>query len=621
MTTIHKEMHASVQKGRGMQKVDWAAFSKNMPLGMDEAAVETRKKFFSVCDINGNGMVSLAEYDRGIRTFIGSGTLSDQLYKAKPAIQRAFHAARRSDVKAGKTEAVASEGGVQGLAYNDYVSRSEFRTLLAYTRQYFELWLMFCAVDTGGANYSRGNSLTSIGDSQGDRRISLAEFTAAVPMLEQWGSTNERSALKMDDPAAEFALIDENGSGYVRFDEFAKWALSRKLDLEDDDDPEGIEALLTAGAYELVTDADAVRRQERREHLEEVAMANAHGSYAAMEARKVLVSQSADDPMPPPLSVKRREMLGAGGGAALTPEKRAEVLRYLGQYDAQYSSRLLVEMRGMLKSAAISRGTPGRLGIDARISRYDCERILSKLEEPSFASLVATPATATAVPAASTLSVPPSPYASVVGSSLSARASLMGASLSARPPATPGNHPNARLERWPNPQSRSNLYSRSNLASRSNAASQAAMVSMLPETRMQNQKRVAANAHRALQASQPARGWGVREGGNPPGRVVPHKWLMSDVMERRAPTAGSGGSASARGASQAAGTDGRWEWSSKLPRAVRPRTVLVDELSRLDPLTVSTSRLRYTPSARLPASEDLISMHFLNPGDKPPMRL
>ena len=90
-------------------------------------------------------------------------------------------------------------------------------------------------------------------------------------------------------------------------------------------DPEGVEALLTAGEYELVTDADAVRRQERREHLEEVAMANAHGSYAAMEARKVLVSQSADDPMPPPLSVKRREMLGAGGGAGLTPEKRAEV--------------------------------------------------------------------------------------------------------------------------------------------------------------------------------------------------------------------------------------------------------------------------------------------------------
>ena len=76
MTTIHKEMHGSVQKSRGMQKVDWAAFSKNMPLGMDDASVETRKKFFSVCDINGNGMVSLAEYDRGLRTFIGAGTLS-----------------------------------------------------------------------------------------------------------------------------------------------------------------------------------------------------------------------------------------------------------------------------------------------------------------------------------------------------------------------------------------------------------------------------------------------------------------------------------------------------------------------------------------------------------------
>ena len=57
-----------------------------------------------------------------------------------------------------------------------------------------------------------------------------------------------------------------------------------------------------------------------------------------------------------------------------------------------------------------------------------------------------------------------------------------------------------------------------------------------------------------------------------------------------------------------------------LPMAVRPSTVLVGELSRTDPLTVSATRLRYTPSARLRGSEELVPMRFLDPGEKPPMR-
>ena len=44
----------------------------------------------------------------------------------------------------------------------------------------------------------------------------------------------------ISDPAGEFAAIDADGSGYLRFDEFASWALSKKLDLEDDDDPDNV---------------------------------------------------------------------------------------------------------------------------------------------------------------------------------------------------------------------------------------------------------------------------------------------------------------------------------------------------------------------------------------------
>ena len=42
--------------------------------------------------------------------------------------------------------------------------------------------------------------------------------------------------LQPDQVDAEFARIDANGGGLILFDEFADWALARKLDLEDDDD-------------------------------------------------------------------------------------------------------------------------------------------------------------------------------------------------------------------------------------------------------------------------------------------------------------------------------------------------------------------------------------------------
>ena len=107
-------------------------------------------------------------YDRGLRTFLGANTLSNQLFSAKPAIARAFHAARRADNKAGggangapNLTRVRGSEMVSHVDADDYVSRSEFRTLLAYTRQFFELWIMFLAVDSGGANVSLIHTLSA----------------------------------------------------------------------------------------------------------------------------------------------------------------------------------------------------------------------------------------------------------------------------------------------------------------------------------------------------------------------------------------------------------------------------------------------------------------------------
>lgn len=47
-----------------------------------------------------------------------------------------------------------------------------------------------------------------------------------------------RWGIKVDNPEAVFHQIDKNHGGVILFDEFSKWAISKSLDLEDDDDAE-----------------------------------------------------------------------------------------------------------------------------------------------------------------------------------------------------------------------------------------------------------------------------------------------------------------------------------------------------------------------------------------------
>ena len=99
-----------------------------------------------------------------------------------------------------------------GLNTDEYVSYSEFRTLLHYFRQYMELWLMFEAVDNSGNSY---------GGAAGDRKITFDEFKTAVPMIERWGSTDGRPAFTLEDPRAEGA--ERSGRG-----ETVKWKPSMR---------------------------------------------------------------------------------------------------------------------------------------------------------------------------------------------------------------------------------------------------------------------------------------------------------------------------------------------------------------------------------------------------------
>ncbi len=93
-------------------------------------------------DVNGNGYLSLAEIDKGMRDVV----CLPKLFDTKPVLMRAYMASR--DMMPAKTK------------YSDsYVTKGEFRFLLRYLRVYFELWIAFSRIDKDG-----------------DRRVSYSEF-------------------------------------------------------------------------------------------------------------------------------------------------------------------------------------------------------------------------------------------------------------------------------------------------------------------------------------------------------------------------------------------------------------------------------------------------------------
>ena len=166
-------------------------------LGKDESSAKARKILFRQFDPNGNGLLSLAEADKGVCEDL---QLGDVVCKA--VIMRAFTAAKGVNQSGNKS------------ANDDYVDKSEFRIFLLYLRQYLELWVMFDALDENK-----------------DKRIEESEFAAAVGLVGKWG-------LKVDDASKTFKEIDADGGGMILFDEFAHWAIKQKLDLDDDDDAE-----------------------------------------------------------------------------------------------------------------------------------------------------------------------------------------------------------------------------------------------------------------------------------------------------------------------------------------------------------------------------------------------
>ncbi len=176
-------------------KVDYERVKKKLCLDKSEESLKKRDKMFKSFDPNGNGYLSLAECDKGIRDVLKL----PELFDLKQVIMRAFQAAKTSAKKVTKHS-------------DDYIERGEFRVFLCYLRQYFEYHEMFETVNTDG-----------------DKYLEYDEFVAAIPKFEKWG-------IKISDPEKTFFEIDEDKSGKIRFFEFCHWAIKSNLDIDTDDD-------------------------------------------------------------------------------------------------------------------------------------------------------------------------------------------------------------------------------------------------------------------------------------------------------------------------------------------------------------------------------------------------
>eukprot|EP00954_Amorphochlora_amoebiformis_P023098 1357876-Amorphochlora_amoeboformis.AAC.1 len=191
------EAKAQADKKRKQSGINWEAIKEKLPYERTKEQKEKRQKMFKGFDPNGNGYLSLAEVQKGLRDVLQL----DDVFDCKPAIFSAFKAARE------KGKAKSSVSG-------DYVEWHEFRYLLLCLREYFEFHVMFDRADKND-----------------DDRIDLKEFERSVDLLHKWG-------VKIDDPEKSFKEVDTNNGGKILFSEFAAWALKHSLDLEEDYDSE-----------------------------------------------------------------------------------------------------------------------------------------------------------------------------------------------------------------------------------------------------------------------------------------------------------------------------------------------------------------------------------------------
>ena len=100
----------------GDRAINWSELSAKLPSSKSRDDKIKRRKIFNDMDMNGNGYLSLAEVDKGVRDVLKA----DHLFDCKPAMLRAFNA-------------VKDTAPAHTPHSDDYVTRAEFRLLMVCT--------------------------------------------------------------------------------------------------------------------------------------------------------------------------------------------------------------------------------------------------------------------------------------------------------------------------------------------------------------------------------------------------------------------------------------------------------------------------------------------------------
>lgn len=179
--------------------IDWTSLNDTLPTDTTVEQKEKRHTLFRSYDPNGNGYLSLAECDKGLKE-----TVDRDLFPS-PVIRRAFFAAN------GIAQQQHHGDRPDNKLSSDFIEFSEFRLFLVYLKRYLKLWEIFADTDT-----------------EGDRRINFDEFQKALPKFAEWG-------VSVNEAEQEFKQIDTNGGGQILFVEFADWGLKKTLSLMDKD--------------------------------------------------------------------------------------------------------------------------------------------------------------------------------------------------------------------------------------------------------------------------------------------------------------------------------------------------------------------------------------------------
>jgi Ca2+-binding EF-hand superfamily protein len=148
-------------------------------LAMPTAA--DRERAFQRIDLNSNGILSLAEIDKAVIEIWPE-------FNHKQVLMRAYKAA---DVN-----------------QNGLISRDEFPLLLKYLVYFDNLWEKFAAIDKDG-----------------DHQLNVKEFHEGAQML----GLGAEHGVTWVTTVQEFGRMDEDGGGYVRFDEFCAWCARKAV--------------------------------------------------------------------------------------------------------------------------------------------------------------------------------------------------------------------------------------------------------------------------------------------------------------------------------------------------------------------------------------------------------